>query len=361
MSKIIQVKNKPIITVGVTVPENRLKSIRKYYHFINSIIDLPIELSFNDFILHMVVSRIVSLEKSDKEIKVLKSIANKTAFLPLRMTSDFYKKLLIIGSKVTDYLNENGKEVIGINKFLKENLALYIASTINEFGNFYNLLNSLIYFHFLEIINEIFGEMITPDEKIKMLKNLEFPKILRDGRSVFHDFLLLISPKKEIIWVKEVNKKNEPREEIISKLVSFLNKNNEMSLKEYTELKLNSELYNIESKHTELLSLCSLINSSDNYNDKFNIEQLLILLANIRSDIYTYKKLEELPASDFVEKLSFTDIVENYKLCESSSKKLYTLLRYYFVGNKDQEEMNRLDAQRSSDELYSRIASLLLS
>ncbi|MEM0050646.1 MAG: hypothetical protein QXV17_15060 [Candidatus Micrarchaeaceae archaeon] len=375
MSKAIQGKNKVLVTVGSTIPENRLRSVKDYYHFISSIIRLPDELSFNDFVLHLLVSRIVTLEEDDVEVNILKSIKNKTAFLSLRMTNDFHKRLLFLGNKVANYLNgnENKGGVTGINKFLKENLALYIASTINEFNGYYKLLTSFIYFHFLEIIDEIFGEMITPDEKAKMLKNLEFPKILQDGKNIFIDFLSLISFREEDLYIERMNTADERSKQIVSRFVSFLNENNKTRLREYTEPKLFSELDHIEIRHTELLTLWSILSATvwamtsttetqyPLHNPEFDTELLLSSLSILRSNYYAYKKIEKLPELSSIKQLSFTEVTENYELCEHLSKNFFRYLRGFFNGTNEDEEFSRINTLHSSNALYPRIASLLLS
>lgn len=347
-------ETRKVMTVGVTIPEERLVAAKKYYHFISSIMDLPIELSFNDFILHMAVSRTINFDKQFGEIKLLKSITGKTVFLSLRMSDSFYRKFLIVGERVSKEVNlgdNKGNPPVKIDKFLKENLASYISSTINEFGQFQNLLASLIYFHFLEIVEKIFGELIIPNDKLDMIKHLEFPKILRDGKDLLNNYMSLIQPFKGI-------ESNE--EKIIFELREYLNTFNTVPLKEYSKSKLASELYNIRHKYSEILTLDILTGDPQNYGDKFDIQNLLESLKHLERALYDFKDLKDLPNPHTIE-YQIELLNNNYQKCESESKQFYSRIDHIIHGNmNDNYDLYRNEVQNFSGLIYLRVLSVLL-
>ena len=268
-----------IKTIGVTVSEERLQNLKRYYHLVSALFELPEDLSFNDFVLHLVVTRIMTLDNvMDREIRAVQPIEEgKTAFLSLRMDTDMYNNLIKLGKIVKQRRDLN----FTIDDVLRKKFAFFISSTIGQFSDFYKMLDSMLYFHLFSIIEAIFGEFLTSDDRSNIIKKLTFPEFLVKGKKYIINYMSQTPKYEDMMDYSKGTYENES----VTNLTQFLNEFNAKlkekgELKEYTEQRMASLLYTIKTKRDGIIALIDHVKGSDFFYGRVETNHLLRFLGN---------------------------------------------------------------------------------
>ncbi len=267
-----------IKTIGVTVSEERLQNLKRYYHLVSALFELPEELSFNDFVLHLVITRIMTLDITDREIRTVLPIEEgKTTFLSLRMDTDMYNNILKLEKIVKQRKGLN----FTIDDVLRKKFAFFVSSTISQFSDFYRMLDSMLYFHLFSIIEAIFGEFLTSNDRSNIIKKLTFPEFLIKGKKYIINYMLQTPKYEDVMGYSKGAHEDEP----VTNLTQFLNEFNAKlkekgELKEYTEQRMASLLYAIKTKRDGIIALIDHVKGKDPLYGRVETNHLLRFLAN---------------------------------------------------------------------------------
>ncbi len=280
-----------IKTIGVTVSEERLQNLKRYYHLVSVLFELPEDLSFNDFVLHLVVTRIMTLDNMmDREIRAVQPIEEgKTAFLSLRIDVNMYNNLLKLGAIVKQRKGLN----FTIEDVLRKKFAFFVSSTIGQFSEFYTMLDSMLYFHLFSIIEAIFGEFLTSDDRSNIIKKLTFPEFLIKGKKYIIDYMSQNPEYKAVLNYSKGTYENES----ITNLTQLLNEFNAKlkekgELKEYTKQRMASLLYIIKDKRDGIIALIDRIKGSSLFYGRVETDHLLMSLARMAELAMEFRRRE---------------------------------------------------------------------